>query len=45
MNFKELRDRINELWDSGLISEKAEVYLEDYFDGSFFDPLMYIDIH
>lgn len=44
MKFKELRDRINELWDNEMISEEAEVYLEDYFEGLFFDPVMYIDI-
>lgn len=44
MTFKELRDRINELWDNEMISEEAEVYLEDYIEGLFFDPLVYIGI-
>lgn len=46
MKFKELRDRINELWDNEMISDEAEVYFEDKLAGygGAIDDVEYIDI-
>lgn len=46
MKFKELRDRINELWDNEMINDEAEVYFEDKLAGygGAIDDVEYIDI-
>ncbi|QQO41472.1 hypothetical protein 015DV004_257 [Bacillus phage 015DV004] len=44
MKFKELRDHINELWDSGAVSDEADVYFDDNIGSALFDHIECIRI-